>query len=162
MPSISIGSGAEAALREGGRTIRWSAVCWLLLLVLLPACGLSAPSRTARKPVTNDYSGVQVTEDYQWLEDAGDPPLREWTATQNDAAREFLDKLPTRTAVEYQLRRLFSAAGADYTSLRVSHGRVFALKQRPLDLQPVLVAFSSLTNLHPQITVLDPNTPEKT
>jgi len=34
---------------------------------------------TAREPVTNIYHGVTAVDDYQWLEDATNPIVRDWT-----------------------------------------------------------------------------------
>jgi len=33
---------------------------------------------TPRKPVTDQYHGIAVTEDYRWLEDFNDPIVRQW------------------------------------------------------------------------------------
>ena len=38
---------------------------------------------TPRKPVTEEYHGIQVEDPYRWLEDAKDPLVREWTDAQN-------------------------------------------------------------------------------
>jgi len=49
---------------------------------------------TARKPTTDTYHGVAVTEDYRWLENWGDPAVHAWSDSQNAHTRAFLDALP--------------------------------------------------------------------
>ena len=81
------------------------ALCAALLLGVNAA---PAAVRTAKKPMVNDYHGVKVMEDYQWLEKAGDPAVREWSAAQNQQARAVLDKSPVRPWVADRLRRLLN------------------------------------------------------
>ncbi|MEI9897353.1 MAG: hypothetical protein WDN28_26720 [Chthoniobacter sp.] len=38
---------------------------------------------TEKKPVTDEYHGVKVVDDYRWLEDAGTPAVKAWTDAQN-------------------------------------------------------------------------------
>jgi protease II len=47
----------------------------------------------ARQPVANEYHGVKVIDDYQWLENANDPAVRAWSDQQNQRTRAYLDKL---------------------------------------------------------------------
>ena len=49
--------------------------------------------------MTNEYHGVQVVDDYQWLEDANDPSVKAWSDAQNAAARSVLDSLPDAARV---------------------------------------------------------------
>ena len=49
---------------------------------------------TAQKPVTNEYHGTLVVDPYQWLEDAPAPPVREWTARQNERTQAVLQSAP--------------------------------------------------------------------
>src|SRR5207247_1222910 len=65
------------------------------LICLVP---LLAPAevRPPKRPATNTYHGVSVQDEYQWLENAQDPAVRKWSAAQNQQARGFLDKVPSR------------------------------------------------------------------
>ena len=38
---------------------------------------------TTRDPVTTTYDGVDVTEDYRWLEDGDSEHTKAWTAAQD-------------------------------------------------------------------------------
>jgi hypothetical protein len=56
------------------------------------------PPPTPKRPVTDTYHGVQVTDDYRWLEDFSDPAVRSWSEPQNAYARKYLDGLSRRAA----------------------------------------------------------------
>ena len=117
------------------------------LLVLLPGLALSAalPSVPApRQPVTNAYHGVVVVDDYQWLEDAPAPAVREWTRLENERTRAYYARLPFRDGIAQQLTQLRGEESARYSDLQERHGRIFALRFKPPAQQPVLVRLSSL------------------
>jgi prolyl oligopeptidase len=116
-----------------------------------------AAVRTPKKPVVNEYHGVKVTDDYQWLENASDPAVRRWTDAQNKQARAFLDKLPARPWVEYRLGQLLNDPSTNYFSLSWRRGRFFLMKFQPPAQQPVLITLSSVTNLDSERLILDPN-----
>ncbi len=42
---------------------------------------------TPKKPVTDTYQGVQVVDEYRWLENGSDPAVKKWAEAQNEFAR---------------------------------------------------------------------------
>src|SRR5688572_24550830 len=96
------------------------------ILTLAFAATCPGQIRTATKPVSADYHGTRVVDNYQWLENSGDPAVRNWTAGQNKVARTYLDKLPTREHLTYEFNKLFSTVSADYSSLTIRSNLVFA------------------------------------
>ena len=110
-----------------------------------------------QRPVTNEYHGVKVAEDYQWLENATAPDVQKWSAAQNVQARSYLDKLETRPLVHEQLDRLFAQTSPNYSSLTWRAGKLFLLKFQPPAQQPVLVTLKSPSDLTNETVVLDPN-----
>ena len=44
---------------------------------------VSAPPATPKRPITDQYQGVNVTDDYRWLENWDDPEVKQWNAAQN-------------------------------------------------------------------------------
>ena len=134
--------------------------CSALAFTLIPLQGFPATLpvvETARKPVTDTYRGTRVTEDYQWLEDAGSPAVREWTRKQNERTRKYFDGLPFRERIARQLLQLRSQESARYSGLTEKKGRIFALRFKPPAQQPVLVGISSLESTDALKVVFDPN-----
>jgi prolyl oligopeptidase len=111
---------------------------------------------TPRKPVTDTYHGVRITDDYRWLEDWNDPAVRKWSAAQNRHARAWLDALPHRAAIGKRVKELNSAASPDYFALRYRGGKLFALKFQPPKDQPFLITLASADEPDSAHVVLDP------
>src|SRR5882724_8953377 len=57
---------------------------------------------TVQHPVTNNYHGVAVADNYQWLEDASAPAVRDWMQQQNERTRVFFSRLPFREGIAQQ------------------------------------------------------------
>jgi prolyl oligopeptidase len=110
-----------------------------------------------RQPVNDVYHGTPVTDDYQWLENASSPAVREWTRKQNDCTRKYFDGLPYRDGIAQRLMQLRSQESARYSGLTEKKGRIFALRFKPPAQQPVLVSLSSLESADAPHTVFDPN-----
>ena len=89
----------------------------LLPIILLAGDASPADIKTAKRPVTSEYHGVKVRDDYQWLENAADPAVRQWSARQDQQARAVLDQLPTRPFLEARLQRLWSQSASNYFAL---------------------------------------------
>jgi prolyl oligopeptidase len=129
----------------------------VVVAAVLAALSGHAAVRTPKKPVVNEYHGVRVTDDFQWLENGADPEVRRWSQAQNKQARAFLDKLPTRPWIEHRLGQLLNDPSTNYYSLTWRRGRYFLMKFQPPAQQPVLITLSSVTNLASERLILDPN-----
>jgi prolyl oligopeptidase len=127
-------------------------VPFLSIAVLLA----QAPA-TPKKPVSDTYHGVTVTDDYRWLENGSDPAVKAWSDAENRAARQFLDALPSRAAAYEQLQKLYSQQSPRYYSLEYSRGALFALKTQPPKEQPLLVRLASPDDVASEKVILDPN-----
>src|SRR5438876_12198325 len=112
---------------------------------------------TARRPVTDTYHGVAVTEDYRWLENWDDPAVRAWSDSQNAHTRAFLDALPARAAILSRARELFGGAFVSYFNRTRSGNVLFALKFQPPKPQPLLVTLHSPDEPASEHIVLDPS-----
>jgi prolyl oligopeptidase len=110
-----------------------------------------------KKPVTDVYQGVSVTDDYRWLENYSDPAVRAWSDAQNQYARKYLDALPIRASLYDELKRLYSQPSPRYSALQTRPGALFALKNQPPQEQPLLVLLKSADDLDSERIVLDPN-----
>jgi len=134
----------------------------LALLVALSCVGTASARDRSAPParvetVVDLYHGKRVEDPYRWLEDGTSPEVREWTATQSQRTRDYLDALPVRAKLHSRLEAYISASSPRYYSLAVAAGEVFALYFDPKQQQPLLRVLGA--NLDPERarTVLDPN-----
>src|SRR5512132_3734740 len=115
----------------------------LAALALICGCSKREAVSTPRKPVAHEYHGIKVTNDYEWLEAATNPAVRQWTEAQNTKARTYLDKISERALVKSDLERLFEKTSPTYSALSWRAGRLFLLKFQPPAQQPVLITLES-------------------
>ena len=97
---------------------------------------------TERKPVTDEYHGEKITDDYRWMEDGDSPAVKAWTAAQNQHTRAYLDALSDRSAIQQQLTAWFAKDSPSYGGLTPRPGRLFALKFQPPKQQRLLVVLA--------------------
>src|SRR6516164_8119285 len=117
------------------RLVSLAAVLAAFSLVRVPPVRPAEPvpvPATAKKPVTDTYHGVKVTEDYRWLENSADPAVRRWVWAQNRYTRAALDRLPARKKVRKRLTELYKDLSPHYDHLACQRGRLFALKDDSL------------------------------
>jgi prolyl oligopeptidase len=126
-----------------------------IAIILGAACSLLA--QTPKKPVTDTYDKVKVTDDYRWLENFDDPAVKQWADAQNAAARSFLDALPDRDALSRELRQVFQPAKARYFPIEQRGGKIFAMKSDRQHQHQIVVTLSSLDDPASERTVLDPD-----
>ena len=112
---------------------------------------------TAKRPVTDTYHGVSVTEDYRWLEDDASPEVKRWVAEQNAATRAYLDAIPQRAAIAARVAELLRTAPVRRFDFRYRGHTLFALKIEPPKNQPILVALPASGDIRGERIVLDPN-----
>jgi prolyl oligopeptidase len=127
-------------------------------VMTLPRLFSSEPvNQTPKKPVTDEYQGVKVQDDYQWLEKDDDPAVNAWSDAQNQRTRKYLDKLPDRAAIEKQLTDWYAKTSPSYSGIVSRPSVLFAFKFQPPKQQQMLVTLSSADDLKSEKVVLDPN-----
>jgi prolyl oligopeptidase len=143
------------------RTMRPLSACFAFFVLTLAAYAqgpaLSKPPDTPKHPVTDEYQGVKVTDDYRWLENWDDPAVKTWSAAENDRTREYLDHLPARGAIKQRIKELVAASSASYYDVRFRGGMLFAMKYQPPQQQPMLVAMASADDPSNAKVIFDPN-----
>ncbi|MFT3684126.1 MAG: prolyl oligopeptidase family serine peptidase [Phycisphaerales bacterium] len=112
---------------------------------------------TDKKPVTDEYHGVKVTEDYRWLEDWNDPAVKAWSESQNAYARKVLDNLPHVEEIRARLGKLLSGSVSYGEMHSAGKAGLFALKHDPAKQQPILVLMKSPADAATSTVVVDPN-----
>jgi prolyl oligopeptidase len=138
------------------RVPRSSSLSVLGLPLLLAAAG-DAPPPTRRAPVEDRYHGVAVVDDYRWLEDAKSPEVVAWTAAQNETTRAVLDALPGMDALRRRVREIRTIEVPRFGALKTAGGRLFALRFRPPQQQPVLAVLPSADRPDDARVLVDPN-----
>ncbi len=136
---------------------RLSAFLLAFACVGAPLASPRAEEPAPKKPVSDEYHGVTVTEDYRWLEVSADPATQAWTEAQNQRTRAYLDALADRAPIEKRLTELFAKVSPTYRALASRPGRLFALKQQPPKQQALLVTLTSANDLGSEKVILDPN-----
>jgi prolyl oligopeptidase len=112
---------------------------------------------TMRVPVTTTYHGVEVTEDYRWLEDAGSEETQAWTKAQHERATAYLTALPFYDDVRRRAEEILTGRSTSYAAVTGAGATYFALEDRPPVQQPFLVALSDLHDLTTERVLVDPN-----
>ena len=118
------------------------------------AAGITYPE-SPKKPVTDTYHGVSVSEDYRWLEE-NDATVKAWSAAQLRLARSQLDAVPGRVALKARLKDLYGNAPVKYYDF-VQRGALFAMKRQPPKNQPFLVMMKSPNDVNNVRVIVDPN-----
>jgi prolyl oligopeptidase len=127
-------------------------------LICLLNLGASAQDvATPKRPVTDEYHGVKVTEDYRWLENAEDPEVSRWSDAQNQRTRAHLDALPSRAALRQKVQDYYKRVSPSYSSLACRKGIYFALKLQPPKDQNMLVTLKSPDEPASERVLVDPN-----
>ena len=104
----------------------------------LRAAGPPPLPDTPKKPVTDEYHGVKVVDNYRWLDSADDPAVKKWTEAQNKHTRAILDQFPQMAALQkrHSVPSCLAGSPCSWTQRRTSAS---LSRPRPLDrLRPHL------------------------
>ena len=131
----------------------WLAVALALATSAAAQSPLSYPA--ARKAeVTEELFGVQVSDPYRWMEEAGSKEVEQWVAAQNALTFGYLEGLPLRRHFQKRITELW-----DYpqTSVPVAteNGRLFYRRNSGLQLQAPIYMRTGMKGA--ATLLLDPN-----
>jgi prolyl oligopeptidase len=85
----------------------------------------SSPPVALVRPVTEDFYGTKVTDDYRYMENLEDPEVQSWFKSQNEYARAVLESLPGRQKLLKRIIELDESTKADVGSVRWLPGDVY-------------------------------------
>jgi prolyl oligopeptidase len=112
--------------------------------------------QSPKRPVSEEFHGVTVVDDYRWLEDDTAAEVKEWVAAQNALARKYFDGIAQRPDIARRVVQLLGKRTETRSAIRYRGGRVFALKSAPPKNQPVLVVLPASLDVTQERVVLDP------
>jgi len=127
------------------------------LFLVVDVEAAEAPPAAPKRPVTDTYHDVSVTDDYRWLEHGTSPEVHAWTEAQNAYARQYLNALPARQELAAELQKLMTHPSARYADLVTRHGTMFALLTQPPKQQAMVVSLSSVDDASSAHVIVDPN-----
>jgi prolyl oligopeptidase len=108
------------------------------------------------QPVTDNYFGTDVVDNYRYMEDFNDPTVQEWVKEQADYTIDTLSQLPGRSAFFDRMVELDSSVPAKvYGILRLANGNIFYLKIEAKHDVAKLYMRSSMNS--PEILLVDPD-----
>jgi prolyl oligopeptidase len=113
--------------------------------------------RAARIPATDTYHGVDVSEDYRWLEDASSEETMAWTRAQQKRTCAYFDGIPWRDTLRARVEQLLKAERTTYKRLLSGGSTFFALKAQTPRQQPFLVALTDLDDPANERVLVDPD-----
>jgi len=131
-------------------------ICFLILFTNCARKQVQHFPTTKKIPVTDVYHGIEVIDNYRWLDNLNDPKVRKWNDEQNRYTRSILDEIPFRSAIYERLKEVRIKSSSVYYSL-IMRNVLFAMKHQPPKNQPFLVTLNSVNDLKSEKVVVDPN-----
>ncbi|WP_041548485.1 hypothetical protein [Chamaesiphon minutus] len=108
------------------------------------------------QPVTDNYFGTDVIDNYRYMENFNDPAVQQWVKAQADYTIETLAQLPERDAFFDRMRELDGSVPAKvYGIMRLANGNIFYLKIEVQEDVAKLYMRSSLDSA--EILLVDPD-----
>lgn len=89
------------------------------------------PPPTERIPVTDNYFGMKVTDNYRWLENMKDSAVVYWFKAQADYTNSYLDNIPGRDSLVAAFEKMDALTPARITDIVRKNNRYFYKKLLP-------------------------------
>src|SRR6185312_2714714 len=112
-----------------------------------------APAAAPVRPVTDDYYGTKVVDDYRWMEAQPNAERDAWMKAQADYTRAVLDAIPGRQQLLADIQQADGANTSVYW-LQPAGSRFFYMKLLPGQANPTLDVREGLTG--PERVLVDP------
>jgi prolyl oligopeptidase len=134
----------------------------LIMIGVVAVIGVAAPAGafdypdTPRKPVSEDYHGTAIVDDYSWLENAEDPAVIQWTERQEALTHAVTDHLPQREFLIQRFNELWRYDDEGIPQRVLAGERIFFWSKKKEDEKWVYNT-KAKEGADP-VVVLDPNT----
>ncbi|ROI01850.1 S9 family peptidase [Chryseobacterium sp. G0240] len=86
--------------------------------------------KTPEKPVTDDFFGTKITDNYQWLEDLKSPEVKTWFKAESDYSHAIIDKIPNRDKLYKRMKEVQKMGGDSYSYARQRGNLYFYIKTK--------------------------------
>ena len=83
-----------------------------LLGALAQGPSTAPPPVAAKDPVTDEYHGVKVVDDYRWLEDGKSAETKQWLAAENAYSLHYFQSAPAWPLVLHDIKNPKEKQGA--------------------------------------------------
>jgi prolyl oligopeptidase len=113
------------------KNISRSSICLILVAGILLGCSsrLDYPE-TKQVPVTDNYHGTEITDNYRWLENPEDPEVISWTAAQEVLTHRLIDRLPQQPWLIERFNTLRRYDGEDPPKSVIEGDRTFVYTKK--------------------------------
>ena len=121
-------------MRNDLRVSLWTGILMMAWLVGWPAIRAREAATAAKppvapvRPVTDDYYGTKITDNYRYMENLKDPEVQAWMKAQNDYTGATLGRIPGRAKLLERVRE-FDQTVARVTGTRLP-GDVYLIRKR--------------------------------
>jgi prolyl oligopeptidase len=89
---------------------------------------IAPPAAAPVRPVTDDYFGTKVVDNYRYMEDLKDPEVQKWMKAQADYTRRTLDALSGYSALLKRIAELDASEPAQVSNVQIVGGRYYSLR----------------------------------
>jgi prolyl oligopeptidase len=96
----------------------------------------SGPPKTEKRPLTESLHGVDITDNYRWLEDGTSPETQKWVEQEMSYTSSILNPLPGREAIHKRLTELLSIGSISQPEIGGKY--YFYTRREGMQNQPVL------------------------
>lgn len=83
---------------------------------------------TKKTPVTDDYWGTKITDNYRWLENMDDPEVQSWFKSQGEYFDNIIKRIPGRDVLYNEFLNLDSLRNLTISRIIRAKNRYFYLK----------------------------------
>jgi prolyl oligopeptidase len=95
-----------------------------------PRVAPTKPPVAPVRPVTDDYFGTKIVDNYRYMETLKDPEVQEWFKNQNDYTRATLANIPGSEKILASLREVLQSVISNVSDVRLGPGDLYFYQKR--------------------------------
>lgn len=131
----------------------------LVMVSLVSGCSrrsrtVQGPPQTLLQNISDTIFGTEVKDPYRWLENVADTKVQTWMQAQDRFARNALNRLPGRVALEKRLKQVYYV---ETITTPVRRKNRYFYTRRPLDKEKAILFWRAGLDGEEKV-LIDPNT----